>query len=343
MFIDDALNLGLYVFITGVKMARLYIVTPSFNGLKFLEDYFKSLFSQTYQDFKIVFVENSVDYESIDYVKEKFSEYLDKIIFIKNPENYGFARGNNIGIRRALEDEGCEYVVCLNNDTACKDDFLEKLIQCAEDHPDAGSVQPKIIWGKNKELIDSVGLEYSKNGLGFNRGSREPIDRYIVEEEIFGCCAGACLYQREALEEIKIGTEFFDEDFFAYYEDFDLALRLKWAGWNAWFCPESVVYHYSGGTSGERSDFTVYHLWRNYTWCVYKNLPGSYIVKKSYLIILSEIFQIIINLLRRKPVIFKSKWDAYRDIGKFTSKKKLIKRKVDFKEVEKWFVLKWRE
>jgi len=114
-------------------MTLAYLVTPNYNGLEFLDDYFKSLFNQTFQDFKIVFVENSPDYESIDHVKENFSPHLEKIIFIKNPENYGFAKANNIGIERALEDDECEYVVCLNNDTVSESDFLEKLIIALEE------------------------------------------------------------------------------------------------------------------------------------------------------------------------------------------------------------------
>jgi GT2 family glycosyltransferase len=323
-------------------MAKLYIITPNYNGMKFLDEYFSSLFSQTFKDFKIVFVENSPDCESIDYVKETFPSHLEKIIFIKNPENYGFARGNNVGIQRALEDDECEYILCLNNDTVSTSDFLENLVHCAEKHPDAGSIQPLIIWGKNHELIDSVGLEYSQNGLGFNRGAYRPIDEYINEEEIFGCCAGACLYRKDALEDIQLHHEFFDEDFFAYFEDIDLALRLRWAGWSAWFTPNARVYHYSGGTAGDKTDFSVYHTWRNYTWTVAKNLPSNYIWRKFYLIILSELSQIALHILRRKPVIFKAKWDAYRNRGKFTSKGKMIKKSVDFKEVEKWFILKWR-
>lgn len=325
-------------------MTETYIITPDFNGKKFLYKYFKSLFNQTYIDFKIIFVDNSPNNDSINYIKENYKEKLasDKIIIIKNPKNYGFAEANNIGIKKALKDEKCKYIVCLNNDIEAEADFMNELIKCAELHPEAGSIQAKMIWGLKPEFIDSVGLEYSKNGLGFNRGTHESSKKFNDEEEIFGCCAGACLYKKSALEDIKIDYDYFDSDFFAYYEDFDLALRLRWAGWSAWYCPKSIVYHHKGGTEDALSDFTVYHNWRNYSWNLFKNMPLKFILKNSYLIIPSELSQIGISIIRGKPVILRAKLDAYRNINKFLQKNKKINKKVSFDEIEKWFTLKWK-
>lgn len=324
-------------------MTETYIITPDFNGKKFLDKYFSSIFNQTYSNFKIIFVDNSPDNDSIDFIKENYSDKLDsKIIIIKNPQNYGFAEANNIGIREAFKDKECRYIICLNNDIEAQPNFLEELIKCSKNHPDAGSIQSKMIWGIKPEFLDSVGIEYSKNGLGFNKGTYELSSQYNHEEEIFGCCAGACLYLKTALEDIKIENDYFDSDFFAYYEDFDVALRLRWAGWSSWYSPESVVYHHKGGTGGVISDFTVYHNWRNYTWTIFKNLPQGYIWKHLHLIILSEISQVALSLLRRKPVILKAKIDAYRSIKKFSRKGEQINKKVPFEELEKWFVMKWK-
>lgn len=326
------------------NMTETYIITPDYNGKKFLDKYFSSMFNQTYDNFKIIFVDNSPNNESIDFINEHYKEELSqkKIITIKNPENYGFAEANNIGIKEAFKDDECRYIVCLNNDTESNLHFLEELIKCAKNHPEAGSIQAKMIWGIKPEFIDSVGLEYSKNGLGFNRGTCDSSKKYKKEEEIFGCCAGAALYKKRALEDIKIDEDYFDSDFFAYYEDFDLALRLRWAGWSAWYCPKSVVYHHKGGTESALSDFTVYHNWRNYTLNLFKNMPSKFIFSHFYLILLSEISQIGISLLRKKPIILKAKLDAYRNIDKSLKKKKKINKKVSFDEIEKWFVIKWK-
>lgn len=324
-------------------MVEMYIITPNYNGEKFLEKYFISIFNQTYSNFRIIFVDNSPNNNSIDYINQDYHNELKsgKIKIIKNPTNYGFAKANNQGIKESFKDSECNFIVCLNNDTEIKEDFLEKLILMSKKHPEAGSIQSKMIWGQNPDLLDSVGLEYSKNGLGFNRGAYESSDNYGEEEEILGSCAGACLYVREALEDVKLEGEYFDEDFFAYYEDFDLALRLRWAGWSAWYCPEAVVWHYKGGTEEPLSDFTIYYNWRNYTWNLFKNLPMQYILKNFYIMIPTEIAQIIINLSRGKFIILKAKIDAYFHLKKILNKKKHMTKKVSFESIDKWLKLKW--
>jgi len=328
-------------------MVKTYIITPNYNGVKFLKDYFESLFNQTYQDFKIIFVDNSSNNESIDLINDFYNDKIkeEKIIIIKNPENYGFAKANNLGIKKAFEDKECRYIVCLNNDTKAGPNFLEELIRCAEDHHEAGSIQAKMIFGNFPEFIDSVGLEYSKNGIGFSRGSYEPSHKYNKEEEILGCCAGACLYRREALEDVKIDDEYFDEDFFAYYEDQDISMRLRWAGWKAFYSPNAVVCHYKKGfeTGGDVSDFAIYHTSRNYTWSLFKNLPSDYIIKHLYLIILGEVVQVGVHLFKNKKLsVIKAKIDAYKNLGKFLKKKKKVKKIVDFEQLENWFIMRWR-
>lgn len=326
-------------------MVETYIITPNYNGLEFLENYFESLLNQSYSEFKIIFIDNSKDTNSVDFIKENYNDQLSngRIILIENPENYGFARSNNIGFKKALQDDECNYLLCLNNDTKIKPNFLEEMLTCAKEHINAGSIQAKLIWGQYPKLIDSVGIEYSKNGLGFNRGAYESSDKYNKEEEIFGCCAAACLYRKDALTDIIIDNEFFDEDFFAYYEDFDLALRLRWAGWSSWYCPNAIAYHYKGGTGGIVSDFTIYHNWRNYNWTLFKNLPQDYIIKHFYLIFINDLIQIGITLARnRSSSAVKAKIDAYRNIKKFLDKNKKINKRIEFEDLEKWFINKWR-
>lgn len=326
-------------------MVGTYIITPNYNGKKFLKTYFESLFNQKYLDFKIIFVDNSLNNDSIDLIEEFYGDKIkeEKIIVVKNPKNYGFAKANNIGIKRAFLDDECEYIVFLNNDVKVVPEFLEELIICANKHPDAGSVQAKMIWAQNPKLIDSAGLEYSKNGIGFNRGAYKSVDKYDQEGEIFGCSGGAFLCKKDALTDIEMNKQYFDEDFFAYREDLDLAFRLRYSGWKACYCPKAVVYHYKGGTSKTIKDFTTYYSARNYAWLIFKNIPTSYILKHFYLIISFELANIGINLLRGKPIIIRAKIDAYKNLKKFLDKKKKIKKRVEFKELEKWFIMKWHD
>lgn len=320
------------------------MITPEYHGKKFLKDYLDSLLKQTHNEFRIIVIDNSADNESIKYLEENYHTLITngKLKIIKNQGNFGFAKANNQGIKEAFKDPECEYVICLNNDTITRPDFIENLIKMAEKHPNAGSIQARMIWGQNPELIDSTGLEYSKNGLGFNRGAYKAANEYNEEAEILGCCAGACLYRRKALEDIEINGEYFDEDFFAYYEDFDLALRLRLAGWKSYYCPNAIVYHHKGASKGILSDFTIYHNWRNYTWTYFKNMPKILLIEYLPLFLLTELLQIMLNLKRRKWIILRAKYDAYKNIRSIIKKRKLIKKRTNYKKFKNLLILKWQ-
>ncbi len=302
----------------------------------------ESLKKITYPNYEVIVVDNGSKGNEADILEEKYKDYI-KVI--KNKENLGFAEGNNVGIRGVMREGGSEYILALNNDTTVEPDFLDKLVECVEKESLVGSIQPKMILAKFN-CIDSAGLEYSKNGFGFNRAAYEPIDQYTEEKEIFGCCAGACLYKIKALEDIKIGDECFDKDFFATYEDFDLAFRLQWAGWKSWYCPKAIVYHLRGKTIGTRSKFTAYYRTRNQTWNLFKNLPNRFILKNLHWIILGQLGQIGINLLKGRffllPSILRGRLDGYFGLRKILKRRKKIKKRVDFSEIEKFLILKWR-
>jgi GT2 family glycosyltransferase len=272
--------------------------------------------------------------------------YKDFIKLIRNKENLGFAEGNNVAIREVIKEGKADYILTLNNDTTVEPDFLDELIKCAQEHPKAGSIQPKMILAKWPKYIDSIGLELSKTGFGFNLGAYQNPNLFNEELEILGPCAGAALYKIEAVKDMMIDDEFFNKDFFAYYEDFDVALRLRWARWESWYCPKSIVYHKKGATGGIRSKFTAYYRTRNQTWNLFKNLPLTFIVKNLPLIIFAQIAQIGINLLKGRLFlllsILKGRLDGYFGLTKILRKKKKIKKKVDFSEIEKFFTLRWR-
>lgn len=327
-----------------VNHFKTTIIILNYNGRYFLKECLDSVFKQSYKDYQVIFVDNGSSDGSFEFVKDRYAEMIisKSLRIMVNDKNYGFSKGNNIGIKEALKDKEVKYIVTLNNDTVLDSNFLIELVECAKRHKKAGSVMPKMIWSRNPKLIDSAGITYSKNTLPFARGKFEPIEKYDKEEEIFGCCAGACLYKREALKAAAPDDEFFDEDFFGYCEDIDLAFRLRWADWESYFCPDAIVYHYGGRTGGMTSNPTIYHSLRNNTWVMFKNLPKGFILKNLHWIIISEIAQPFFNLIvRRKKIAIKAKIDAYKNLYKMLRKKRKIKRIANFKEIEKFFTMRW--
>lgn len=164
-----------------------------------------------------------------------------KLILIKNEKNYGFAEGNNIGMRYALKALNPDYILLLNNDTVVDKGFLSELVNVAEGDERIGSVQ-SLLLRPGGEVIDSLGQELLRWGAR-DRGINSKAKMYNFKNlEIFGACAAAALYRCRLLKEIG----FFDKDFFVIYEDLDLSWRIRLNGFSSVLASKSVVYHKRG-------------------------------------------------------------------------------------------------
>ena len=322
---------------------KVSIIILNWNGLKDTIECLESLKKITYSNYEAIVIDNGSKGNDADILKGKYKDYIK---LIRNKENLGFAEANNIGIREVIKEGRSEYILTLNNDTTVEPNFLDELIKCAQKHPEAGSIQPKMILAKWPQYIDSIGLELSKTGFGFNLGAYQNPDLFNQEFEILGPCAGAALYKIEAIKDIMIDNEFFDRDFFCYYEDMDVALRLRWAGWKSWYCPKSIVYHKKGGTGGLKNKFTTYYVTRNQNWNLFKNLPFVFILRNFPFIFSAQIAQLGINLLKGKisllPTLIKGRIDGYLGLATILKKRKKIKKISDFSMIEKFLSLKWR-
>jgi GT2 family glycosyltransferase len=255
-------------------MPLLSLIILNWNGRQFLADCLGSLAGQTYGEFEVVLVDNGSADGSAAYVREQFPW----VKLVALPENLGFAGGNNSGLAAARG----EFIVALNNDTRVAADFLAELVVPALADPRVGMVAAKMLNFFEPGRIDSVGVSAAGNGLGISIGHGE-LDRgqFDTPAPVFGPCGGAALYRRVMLDEVG----FFDPDFFAYYEDLDLAWRGRLAGWECVTAPRAVVYHVHSATSGRLSPFTVYHLHRNKWFTIIKNWPTRLLLRRLPLLL----------------------------------------------------------
>jgi GT2 family glycosyltransferase len=169
-----------------------------------------------------------------------------RLVVIKNEKNYGFAQGNNVGIRFALANVNSDFILLLNNDTVVKNDFLDELVKSSERnaHEKTGIWSPKVMKYYHPSIIDSTGHIFSWGHI-VDRGE-DVLDRgqYDKKVNVIGAIAAAALYKKEML--IDIGL--FDESFFILYEDAELSWRASKKKWGAKFVPASIVYHKRGST-----------------------------------------------------------------------------------------------
>ena len=241
------------------------VVVANWNGRLYLEKCLASLAAQTYPAVEIIVVDNGSSDGSAAWISEHFAT----VQVIANPTNRGFAVANNQGIAasRGL------FVALLNNDAWAEPGWLAGLYAAAEQEARVGMVASLMLSAARPELVDSTGICVDRCGISWDRGGGQSAAAWMSGPfEVFGACAGAALYRREMLDEVGG----FDEDFFAYLEDVDLAWRARWLGWQARYAPAARVYHLHSGTGGEGSAFKTYWLARNKIKLLLKDYPWSY-------------------------------------------------------------------
>jgi hypothetical protein len=270
-------------------MKKVAIIIVNWNGKRLLKTCLEAVYDQTYKNFEVYFVDNGSEDDSVEFVEKNFPKT--KVIRLK--ENTGFAKGNNVGIRKVLEDREIEYIVCLNNDTKVDANWLTELVKSADKNKQVGMVASKAFFPDGK--TQSVGIYIQSKDLkssgGISRGFDEKTNKFNQEELIFAPSGCSALYKRKALEEAGL----FDEDFFAYSEDHDLGMRIQLMGWKCLYNPKSRLVHYHSKTSGGvGSPFKAFYTKRNGLMQAVKNYSlkdiFQYILRdfKFYLICLKK-------------------------------------------------------
>ena len=248
-------------------MVQVSVIIPNFNGMAYLDNVLKSLEKQTFTDFDIILVDNGSHDASRDHVREHFPG----VRILALPENYGFSRAVNEGIRAS----GSPYVLLLNNDTEVKEDLVEVLFSAIQTHPKAFACQAKMLRYSEREILDGAGDSYCALGWAYARGKGKNQSAYGREEKIFSCCAGAAIYRKSLFEIIG----YFDDEHFAYLEDLDIGYRARIFGYENWYIPEAVVYHVGSGTTGSRyNQFKIRYSSRNNIYMLSKNMPLAQLV-----------------------------------------------------------------
>lgn len=241
------------------------IVIPNLNGAGWLRDSIESIWAQTEQDFELIVVDNASTDESLAIARSYVGR--ERYTLIENDHNTGFSAAVNQGIRAAKG----EYVVMFNNDAFAEPDWLAELIAAAEQDERIFAVQSLMIRHFERDIADDAGDYVTLFGWACKRGDGFPWRRYQKPQRIFSACGGASLYRKKILDEIG----WFDELFFAYFEDVDLSWRANSLGYKNWYCPSSKCYHICGATTGavRYNDFKSVQSGRNSILLPYKNMP----------------------------------------------------------------------
>ena len=240
---------------------KLSVVIVSYNVKYYLYQCLDSL-EKALQDIdsEVFVVDNHSHDESIEYL----TVHYPNVKYIELNHNQGFARANNIAIRRSTG----EYVLLLNPDTAVGGETIRNVLQFMDAHPEAGATGVKMLNSAGKKAMESrrgvptpMSALYKMCGLCKRYPHSRRFAHYYMSylpwnqpAEIEVVSGAFCMLRKEALNQVGL----LDEDFFMYGEDIDLSYRLLKGGWKNWYVPEQIL-HYKGESTA-KSSFRYVHV-----------------------------------------------------------------------------------
>lgn len=243
-------------------MQKVVVVILNYKVADFTIKCLKSVLNSTHKSLEVVIVDNN----SKDNLEEKISKY--RTYFIQTGSNLGYAGGNNVGIKKALEKEA-NFVFILNPDTTVLRDAIGNLVLGMVKN-DTEIANPKIYFSQSKKIWFAGKIFDRANVLASHKGVDEiDLGQFDKEEELNDLTGAALMIKREVFE--KIG--FFDERYFMYYEDTDFAYRAHLAGFKMFFIPSAIVYHNVAKSAGLGSPLQDYFITRNRMLFAKKFLP----------------------------------------------------------------------
>ncbi|MCZ8512546.1 glycosyltransferase family 2 protein [Paenibacillus filicis] len=304
-----------------MRKVSVHIVT--FNSSAYIRNCLNAVLQQNYPIDQIIVIDNNSHDETLSIL----AEFKNNIHLIVNKENVGFAPAHNQAFRLTES----EYSLVLNPDVTLHPDYVLNLLKFVEDNLDKkiGSMTGKLLLSQSPDRIDSTGLKMTKARRAFDRGAGQSADVWTKQDEVFGVSGAAALYLRQMIEDVSIEGSFFDDDFFAYKEDVDVAWRAQIMGWTAYFCPDAIAYHERGWKKESRHQIPV--IIRRYSYInrykmIVKNDHWLYILRDFPFILAYEI-QSLVYFIIKEPSVLGAWGSFWRSLSRLLYKRRLIQSK----------------
>lgn len=283
---------------------KVTVCIVAYQSGEFLQPCVDALAAQTFSDFEAVIIDNASSDGSIEALRLPDARFRVELM----GDNLGFAVGNNVAARASK----AEWLATLNPDTRADPNWLEALLAAAARWPDAASFGSTQLSLDDPDELDGVGDVWHAAGVAWRARLGSPASETPPEGEVFGPCAAAALYRLDAF----LGLGGFDDSYFCYCEDVDLAYRLRLAGWRSVQVPDAVVRHAGSAISGRTSEFTIFHGHRNRVWTWVKNTPGAWFWPLlPYHLIYNALMAYSSFRVGRGPPILRAYWAALAGLG----------------------------
>jgi GT2 family glycosyltransferase len=218
------------------------VLAATHHDLPLLERALSGIWAIEDPAIELVIVNNDPDQDVVGWAKKRCPD----AVVIDMHYDAGYARAMN----RAIEASSGEFVLLLDSDLFVDADYVNELLRALAEHPSAGCVGGKLqrydlARDEPTPIIDSAGLRLGRNRRSIARLEGQPLSNLTApqDEQVFGVDGAGMLLRREALRDVCLDGEYFDESFFMYKEDIDLCWRLRLLGWEIWWIPNAEGLH----------------------------------------------------------------------------------------------------
>ena len=309
----------------------VHVVT--FNSSTVIRKCLESVLAQTLLISKVIVIDNA----STDETWGVLSSYEDICTLVRNDNNLGFAAAHNQAIRLSTS----EWFLTLNPDVVLDPDYLNLVINAAKELPQGGSFTGKLLRSSDPSQIDSVGLEMDRNRRASDLTEVPTMAQVGSPFEVFGVSGAAALFSRKMAQDISIDGQFFDESFFAYKEDVDVAWRARLLGWRAYCVPPAVGHHERGWKEGTRRQIALpirrYSYINRYR-IMYKNDHFPDILRTGLSILFYELSSFFYALIM-EPRLLVAWRGFFRDLRRLAAHRRTIQSRkvVTSKELRRFF------
>ncbi|MCD6429446.1 glycosyltransferase family 2 protein [bacterium] len=226
---------------------KVAIIILNYNGWQDTIECLESVLRNNYPNYQVIVVDNGSADDSVEWIREKFPH----LTLIETGRNLGYAGGNNIGIKKALEN-GAKYILIVNNDTKIiNPEFVTQMVDVMESDSTIGILGPKVLNFKGQIQDTILYIPTLSNCLRGSFRLRFKVKKsrnYCVTQSV-DAVSGVCWFIRsDTINTVGL----LDEDYFMYVEEQDYCYRVKKAGWKIMYYPVESVLHKKG--SGDEVD-----------------------------------------------------------------------------------------
>ncbi|MCC6629840.1 MAG: glycosyltransferase family 2 protein [Chloroflexi bacterium] len=292
------------------------VIVPAWNAAARLPACLDALAAQTNLADEVIVVDNGSTDGTATLVRARFGWAR----LVANPVNFGFARAVNQGI---LAASGAT-IVLLNDDTMADPGCLAALVAPLAADARLGVSAATLVYADRPEQINAAGLTIGHDLVAMDAGLSQPVAALPdAPWPVFGASGGAAAYRRAALDDVGL----FDERFFAYLEDVDLAWRLRLRRWGAVSVPAARVRHAYSASAGADSPFKRYHLARNRVWWLVKCVPGALAWRCAAALLWYDAAALLAALAGRDTAWLQGRLDGLRGIPALRADRGIIQQR----------------